>query len=212
MGDCLTSAPPGRLEELRRQFRERHHVTLSGFLGSGLVDTVADEIADAEFELQASEGDIGTESEMQPNRVSATLNWRMNAPSLIAAVREVTDCEEIGLFAGRVYRLEPSSGQSFDWHDDLGSTERRVAFSVNLGNRPYSGGVLQIRERRAPDLIAEVSNLAPGDAVLFRLGPHLVHRVTPVEGTVPRVAFAGWFLAGPNYYSSLLRAAAGVAE
>ena len=169
-------------------------------------------MAEAEFAIASSEGEIGTESEMQPNGLSATLNWRMNEPPLIEAARTITGCAEIGLFAGRVFRLEPSSGQSFDWHDDLGDTARRVAFSVNLGKRAYSGGILQIRERRAPELIAEVANLAPGDAVLFRLAPHLVHRVTPVEGTVPRLAFAGWFLEGPNYYSSLLRAPANVAD
>jgi len=166
-------------------------------------------VAEADFELQSSEGEIGFESEMQGNRLSATLNWCMNAPAIVDAAREITDCDEIGLFAGRVYRLEPASGQSFDWHDDLGVTERRMAFSVNLGKRPYSGGVLQIRDRRSPELIAEVSDLEPGDAVLFRLARHLVHRVTPVEGTEARLAFAGWFLAGANYYSSILRSRTG---
>lgn len=209
VGDALISASPERLQELRGQFAEQHWVKLPGFFSPGLIDRAATDLAEAEFQPLTNDNEIGVESRMQPNGLSASLLWLMNAPGLLSAAREITGCEEISSFFGRVFRLEPSSGQSFDWHDDLGDPERRVAISVNLGKRPFAGGTLQIRERDATELIAEVTNLVPGDAVLFRIARHLQHRVMPVEGTVPRVAFAGWFLAGHDYYSSLLRTPAG---
>ena len=38
-----------------------------------------------------------------------------------------------------------------------------------------------------------------GDAVLFKLSPHLVHRLTPIKGPHAKTAFAGWFHANPRY-------------
>jgi hypothetical protein len=32
-----------------------------------------------------------------------------------------------------------------------------------------------------------------GDAIVFRIGGNLEHRVAPVRGAVPKIAFAGWF-------------------
>ena len=204
MGDRLQSASPEALQDLRRQFGAQHYIKLPSFFDLALVEGVASEIATAEFEGRTSEG-VGSEWLMKPNALGAKLNWQLNAPELIRTIRHVTDCADIGVFGGRVYRIDPASGQSFSWHDDRQFEERRLAISVNLGTQPHSGGVLRIREKRAPETFTEVPNSGPGDAVVFRVADDLEHCVTPVEGAVPRLAFSGWFKAGASYYSSLLR-------
>jgi hypothetical protein len=78
-----------------------------------------------------------------------------------------------------------------------------VAMSINLSAKPYSGGVLEIRTRESGKVLHRTANTGPGDAILFRVAPGLQHRVTAVEGEVPRTAYAGWFIAGTDF--ALLR-------
>lgn len=70
--------------------------------------------------------------------------------------------------------------------------------SINLG-LPFEGGVLQIARTDADELLAEVANTGPGDAVLFRIAPWLRHRVGSVTGDFSRTAYAGWFRSAPSY-------------
>jgi 2OG-Fe(II) oxygenase superfamily len=199
----LRSASPEALQELRGEFGRQHFVRLTQFFDRQLLDWVDSQVEEADFEVRTSEN-VGSEWLMKPNAVAATLNWLLNAPELIQAVRGLTGCEDVNLFLGRVYRIDPSSGQSFAWHDDRQFEERRLAISVNLGARPHDGGVLRIRPKDTPEAIAEAPNRGHGDAILFRVADELEHCVTPVVGTVPRIAFSGWFRAGPDYYSALV--------
>jgi hypothetical protein len=75
--------------------------------------------------------------------------------------------------------------------------------SVNLTTSRYEGGRLQIRDQGSGEVTAEVGGTELGDAVIFRIAEHLRHRVSPVEGDVPRVAFAGWFKSAPSFRSVL---------
>jgi hypothetical protein len=208
VGDCLRDAPAEALHDLRREFERTHHIRLSGFFEGGLTDRIAAQIAVAEFEPRVSEG-VGSEWLMKPNALGAALNWLLNTPDLLEAVGEITGCDDLGYFAGRVYRLNASSGQSLSWHDDRQFEDRRLAISVNLGTQPHAGGVLRIREKAARDNVFEAPNVGAGDAVLFRVADELEHSVTPIEGAVPRIAFTGWFMAGPSYYAALLEQLAG---
>jgi hypothetical protein len=38
-------------------------------------------------------------------------------------------------------------------------------------------------------------------AIIFRVAEHLEHRVTPIEGKVPKTAISGWFCSRPRYTS-----------
>jgi hypothetical protein len=204
VGEALRSASPESLRELRDQFSHRHHVAVQGFFGPALIDEITQQLAIAEFEQRIVEG-VGSEWVMKPNKLSAMLNWMVNEAELVEIVRQVTGCADIGYFVGRIFRLEPAPGPSLRWHDDRGVKDRQVAVSVNLGTRPHSGGELRLREKGAHAPLAGVSNRGAGDAVLFRVADQLEHSVTAIEGTVPRLAYAGWFVSGPNYYSSLMR-------
>jgi 2-oxoglutarate-Fe(II)-dependent oxygenase superfamily protein len=200
----LRSAPPAVLEDLRGDFSRQYYVSVPGFVEGRLLEWTFSELAAAEFEVHEHPGDVGAEWQMKPNALYARLNWLMNAPELVRVVRDVTGLEEIGWFSGRIHRLDPASGHSFTWHDDRGHGEDRLlAVSVNLTERPYAGGVLSIRRKRAPDTVAEVPKNALGGAVLFRVADELEHCVTPVTGEVPRLTFTGWFRPGPAYYSLL---------
>jgi hypothetical protein len=77
--------------------------------------------------------------------------------------------------------------------------------TINLSNEIYSGGALQIRERESGRIISEVPNVSAGDAVIFRLSDKLQHRITRVEGSASKTAFAGWFKAEPNFSAMLRR-------
>lgn len=117
---------------------------------------------------------------------------------MLSFVEAMTGCGHIGSFAGRVYRLAPEVGNYDSWHDDLGAN-RLVAMSVNLSTEPYSGGLLQIRHHESKRIVREVANTGVGDAILFQLASALEHRVTDIEGTVPKTASAGWFRSAPEY-------------
>jgi hypothetical protein len=48
-------------------------------------------------------------------------------------------------------------------------------------------------------MLCELPNPGFGDAVLFRIDERLEHRVSNVEGAVPKIAFSGWFESEPDY-------------
>ena len=204
VGDCLPLTLPDSVEDLRRQFDEQHHVRLVGLFDASLMARITSELAVAEFETRTSVG-VGSEWFMRPNALAAELSWLLNTPEVLTAVREITGSDGIDYFGGRVYRLEPATGQALSWHDDRQFEDRRLAISVNLGTVPHTGGVLRIREKQAPETIYEAPNVGAGDAILFRVADEVEHSVTPVDGTAPRIAFSGWFRTGRNYYDALLR-------
>jgi hypothetical protein len=79
------------------------------------------------------------------------------------------------------------------------SVRRLITMSVNLSPKPYAGGILQLREERSEEILAEIANTGLGDALFFRISPELKHRVSPVEGVLPKTAYAGWFQAEPDF-------------
>jgi len=88
------------------------------------------------------------------------------------------------------------------WHNDM-VEDHMLAMSINLSSEIYSGGILQIRDKYSQRIVHEVANLGFGDAIVFRLAGSLEHRITNVEGTVPKTAFAGWFRSQTNFFSLL---------
>lgn len=204
VGDYVVSAPPELLDEWRGAFSRQDYIRLPGFFDRDLIAKVLPRIAEAEFVVRTHDR-VGSEWVMKTNPVKAALIWLVNASELVRTIRLITGCDDVGYFDGRVYRLDPAPDQSFDWHDDCHEATRRLALSVNLSEQTYSGGTLQIREKSAPEEIATVPNVGPGDAVLFRIASHLHHRVMPVTGDVPKLSFTGWFRAGPSYHSIILQ-------
>jgi 2OG-Fe(II) oxygenase superfamily len=198
----LAVANPSDLQRARAEFDARHCVLLPNLLETGLARAVLDALDRGTFAGYTHEG-IGKELCAQPGTATGVLELLANDPEFFAAVRTMTGCGPIGLFHGRVYRMVPGGGHYDSWHSDEG-LDRLVAMSVNLSPTPYEGGVLQIRENKSSRILNEVANTGFGDAILFRIGPTLTHRVTTVEGSLPKTAYAGWFRSKP-FYRNLVR-------
>jgi 2OG-Fe(II) oxygenase superfamily len=203
-GSRLLAFSPGsqaEREELRDEFEQRDCAVLEGFFEATLLEELLPRLERTGFRARAH-GHIGTEDSMEAGGPLASLLLAANDPRLFEFVMEVTGCGAIGCFDGRVYRLDPARGHGDSWHSDVGDN-RLVAMSVNLTSERYEGGTLEIRDQRSGEVTAKVGGTALGDAVIFRIAEHLRHRVSRVQGEVPRIAFAGWFKSAPSFRSVL---------
>jgi len=189
------------LARAQRSFAQDHLVRLPRFLDPEVLTLVDRALAEAVFVPRIHAG-IAHESCMTANPMLSLLHFALNDTRLYRTVERVTGCDAIGCFTGRVFRLTPDTDDYDSWHNDVVG-HRLIGLTVNLTNRPYQGGILQMREDRSGRICAEVANVVPGDAVLFRIAEGLAHRVTPVTGTVPRVTFAGWFHSEPDFAALL---------
>ena len=148
---------------------------------------------------------------LTPSPPLRLLQFVTNWPAFLALIGEITAAGPLTWFGGRVYRMRPGVGHHDDWHDD-NIDGRLSAMSLNLSPRPYQGGLLQIRRRGTDSPHVEVANTVAGDAILFQVSDALVHRVTDIQGTEPKVAFAGWFNATLPSLMDRLRANPSPAE
>lgn len=197
----FSPGPQAQRDALRSQFRERDCAVLRDFLQPALLEELLPRVEQSGFRPRAH-GHIGTEDSMEVGGPLAALLLAANDPRLFEFVMDVTGCGAIGCFDGRVYRLDPARGHGDSWHSDVGDN-RLVAMSVNLTTERYEGGLLQIRDQLSGEVTAEVGGTELGDAVIFRIEERLRHRVSPVKGDVPRIAFAGWFKSAPSFRSVL---------
>jgi hypothetical protein len=198
-GLTLPSQPD--LDRLRAEFDRQHCIRLPGLLEPALLNFVRDRLEEAEFN-ERTHDDIGAELCLRHDVVLDLLHFLANDHKLFTLVQQLTGCDHIGCFVGRIYRMVPGSGHYDSWHSDT-RDHRLIGLSLNLGTPGYEGGVFQLRERRSKDILCEVANTGSGDAILFRIAGDLIHQVTPVEGTTPKTAFAGWFHARPEFLSLL---------
>jgi hypothetical protein len=132
--------------------------------------------------------DLSFEDDVLAGAMLALLNDR----ALLAAARAITGVAEIRSFGGRVYRMDPGPAHHDTWHSDMDG-QRLVALSINLSRGVFAGGELALRRAGADPPLFSIANTGPGDAILFRLGDDLEHRVGPVHGDEPKIAYAGWF-------------------
>lgn len=175
-------------------FEREQHVVIHGLLPGPLLARVRREVDGGDFHEHKG---IKTDLRMKTGRAATLLAFLTNDPELFETVRAITGCDRIGAFVGHVYRMLPGRDHESGWHADLVSG-RMVAMTVNLSDAPYSGGILEIRDSRSKRVLQRVANTGFGDAVIFRLAPGLEHRVTAVKGTIPKTAYAGWFLSEPD--------------
>jgi hypothetical protein len=197
----------GGVERLRANFARDDFVRLPRFLPKDLLDTVSREIDRSAFYERIHSGiDDNKELCMRTNTVAAgLLHLLLNCDELFDVVERVTGCGAIGYFRGRVYRVVPGCGHRDAWHSDV-ARRRLVAMSINLSRRPYRGGTLQLRSTKPRRALCEIPNLGLGDAILFRIGDGLEHRITDIEGVTAKTAFAGWFHSRPRFKRIVERA------
>lgn len=181
------------LAAAREHYDRCHWIKLPQFLSPDLFAEIQRRLASARFHERRHTAVVPPSIDlcMEANSISAMLELITNDRALLDAVSEMTRCAPLARFSGSVYRLTPGLGHHHEWHDDV-SRNRVAAMSINLSPAPYSGGVLQLRDRETERMLDEVENTGPGDAILFRVSPDLQHRAIEVtEGL--KTAFAGWF-------------------
>jgi 2OG-Fe(II) oxygenase superfamily len=189
---ALDRITTSELSSLRQNFERNHWFRLQRLVGEELLHRISGEIDNEEFQTQTHDT-AHTELVMRTGRAANLLAFLTNDPRLFQLIREITGCDPISWYAGRIYRMLPGPEHEGHWHDDA-LEGRMLAMTLNLGEAPYSGGVLEIREASSKKVVDKVENTGPGDALVFRVDPSLEHRVGAVEGDVPKTAFAGWFL------------------
>jgi hypothetical protein len=125
----------------------------------------------------------------------------LNTPKLFRAIEQITGCDPIACFSGRIYR-RPANRIYFNrWHTDITDEGRMIALSINLNAEPYEGGALQIRSTATREVLCEVYNRNYGDAIIFPVDEKFEHRVCEVESGASKTALAGWFRSKPDQNS-----------
>jgi 2OG-Fe(II) oxygenase superfamily len=195
------SLPDQEIARLQQDFLQNHFVRFPNLINEGLLEELNSLITTAEWEERIHDG-IGVEVVLKDIGIPALINFLLNDQKFFQIIQKITGCGTIGCFHGRVYRMIPHAGHYDSWHTDFGE-DRLLALSLNLGKKPYVGGVLQIQQNKANSPPIEVPNIQYGHAVLFRLSGELKHRVTNVAGNISRTAFAGWFKSTPDLWSTL---------
>jgi hypothetical protein len=203
----IVSVSPDEVESLRSQFDRQHYIRFPSLFEPELLEFIHREVEKTEFVDRAHAAvDPETKAPARDQRMrmdsvaSNLLNFALNSPTLFKLIEAVTGCGRIGSFMGTVHRFLSSAGHVDVWHDDM-VHHRMVALSVNLGAEPYSGGVLQFRDSNSREIVQAVANRGFGDALVFQLARNLQHRISTVDGTIPKIAFAGWFCSEPTYLS-----------
>jgi hypothetical protein len=192
----------GDLKGLRDHFSREHWVLLKEFLCPELLDIVQRQLSRAKWHSHVSED--GTEFTLDDPPTLGLLLFLLNSPELLNAITIVTGCSPLDNFHGRVYRMSSGPSHHNHWHSDM-IDQRRVAMSLNLGDRVFSGGALQLRARGTTTILATVANTGLGDALLFRISDELRHRVDDVVGPVAKTACAGWFRGnGSNFFAKVM--------
>jgi hypothetical protein len=190
------------VRSLREQFDAQHCLKLPGLLAPRSVALMQEFVEEIPF-IHRVHGKIGTEFCLPDGRAARLMFFLVNDPALFAIIRRITGCPHIGCFTGRVYRMVPGAGDYDTWHSDI-IQERMVGMSINIGPA-YEGGVFQLRECGSQRMLGEAPNVVPGDAILFRIDPTLEHWITPMTGTTPKTAFAGWFRGSPEFMTLMDR-------
>jgi hypothetical protein len=197
------------IERARSDFEQQDWVRLPAVLDRELWNMIQEQLAASNLE--------GETASIYPafNVSDSAIVLLLNNAQLFKIVEQITGCKHIGCLRGRSYRIVPGASHYPDpthyqrpyeiltgWHTDLNGT-RLLALSINLNTEPYEGGGLTIRERKTKRIVSELTNPGFGDAILFRIDERLEHRVSDVEGTVPKIAFSGWFESEPDYRTLL---------
>jgi 2OG-Fe(II) oxygenase superfamily len=201
------SGSAANLRALLAQFQRDHYIILPKLIEPDLLGTILKRIESAPF-LKNEFNGIVSESTMDDPLTFSVLLFLVNIPEFQRLVQRITGCRRIANFQGRVYKLNPATGDRIVWHSDV-LNHRMVTFSLNLTTQNYRGGTLQIRYRGSEEILHEVRNTGLGDALLMRVANKLFHRVLPLEGDVPRTALAGWFRwekENVNYHDALRKA------
>jgi hypothetical protein len=197
-------------EKLRREFSDRKIVVVKKFLPPELISAIHAAIPQMVFEYQRYKYDGNSEFETYEalamhSKIYGYISQSLNNPRLLEEVMELTGEKNLIGFWGRLYRLQPDGIQRFDWHKDL-DTGKRIAVSINISPKPFTGGELIFRLEGRAESEIKIHNVGEGDAVFFLIDRAYEHRVLPLSGEASKYAITGWFQTMAPKASSLIYA------
>jgi hypothetical protein len=195
ISNARVKSDPEGISRLRERFRELSCICIPQLLDPTLLATLQNRLEHCQWKSNAHNdpgGELGLDDITEDPQALHLLYFSANRPEFRTLLEEVTGCQPLNAFGGRLYRKLSGRGHYNEWHDDA-VDNRLVGMSINLSPRPYRGGLFQLRRRDSGAILAEVANTGCGAALIFRISEELEHRVTDVEGDEPKTAFAGWF-------------------
>jgi Rps23 Pro-64 3,4-dihydroxylase Tpa1-like proline 4-hydroxylase len=194
-------ASASAINNLQRTFLRQSCVKIPRFLSPELLREVQNQLTEKDF-YDRMDSHIAFESCMKKNPLFCFMHFLLNDETIFRWIESLTGCEKIQCFQGRLYRMVPGKDHYDTWHNDM-DDQRLVGISINLSREPFRGGYLEIREEATQKIKSRTANTVPGNAVVFQISDTLKHRVTPVQGKHPRIAFVGWFQRSPKFSSIL---------
>jgi hypothetical protein len=190
-----------QISRLGAEFREAHWVRLPQLLEPSILDFVQTRLHNSQWETM-THGEIGEEYITNDFPAFSLLHFATNLPKFRTVIEEITGCKSLRWFRGRIYRMIAEAGHHDSWHDDR-NQPTEVGMSLNLSRNLFRGGLFMLRERGSKRVLAKVANTGTGDALIFRISPALQHRISDLERTEPKTAFAGWFRTDlPDYLTN----------
>lgn len=189
-------------KKLQEEFAEKHCVLLPNLIETSLLNYLLKKLTSVQFipKLEMDDNDAFGKILFVPltEPVLFVFHMILNNPKFFEAVRQITDCDKIGNFFGRIHRSEPDSSHQIDWHGD-NADNRLLGITVNLSTESYAGGLFKLREKNSQNIVCEKELTQAGDAFIFRISPNLQHCLTAVKSGGRRTVGVGWFRSKPDW-------------
>ncbi len=186
----------GDVAEAKAQFARYRAMHLGQVFEPGFLQTLLRFSAETVFGPEESNAGF-REKELPPKRVGRVISLALNRPELLRWLEEVTGCERLESFAGKLAQTLRRKGDELVWHDDYSKGElRRLAVVIDMSTEQYEGGEFQLRMREDKTPLLEHHYERVGSALIFEVGREVEHRVLPLVSGGPRRIFAGWAISG----------------
>ena len=118
------------LRALRAQFQRDHYIILPKLIEPDLFATTLKRIESAPSVQKEYDG-ITAQSLIDDPLIYNLLLFLVSAREFQRLVQCITGCRRIADFQGRIYRLNPTTGDRIVWHTEV-CDHRMVTFSLNL--------------------------------------------------------------------------------
>ncbi|MDP7040113.1 MAG: 2OG-Fe(II) oxygenase [Myxococcota bacterium] len=200
LSDDLKGIGEEDMRQWQKFFLEDHVVRLPVLFDEGLLEEISAQVKRAAFET-FSHGKLGYDYTMRGNITQAMLSALLSQEKLVHIIEKVT-----GLAQGSVLKLnarvyEMRQRRDADgWHSDVDYQNRRVvAFGLNLQKEAVQGGELLLKRPWSLRKLGRFPVSAFGELTIFRIAQGLRHKVSPVQGDVPRLYCVGWYGATEDF-------------
>lgn len=162
-------------------------------LDDALLALVQRLVMQAEFMPEPVEN-IGHREMETPGLGASALTLALRRPPFLRWIEALTQCGPIRTVKGRIAQTRAGTPQALGWHDDLNDGRRRLAITIDLSPARYEGGLFELCHKSTREVIFRHQHSRPGTALIFRIAPHLVHRLQVVTAGGPRRVYTGWFM------------------